>query len=133
MRDLGHDNTLTPRLPDWDPSTTAASAPTAGATKGKFCDARPVRADGLEPAAWDHVTPLLADPELIRTELDQRLTQLRATNPATAQRTRLERDLARTTTAIGRLLEAYHEQLLNLDELRARMPELRKRETTVRG
>lgn len=77
--------------------------------------------------------PVVGRPELIRTELDQRLTQLRATNPATAQRTRLERDLARTTTAIGRLLEAYHEQLLNLDELRARMPELRKRETTVRG
>ncbi len=100
---------------------------------GKRCDARPVRADVLEPAVWDHITRLLADPELIRTELDQRLTQLRATNPATAQRTRLERDLARTTTAIARLLEAYQEQLLNLDELRARMPELRKRETTLRG
>ena len=100
---------------------------------GKLCDARPVRADVLEPAVWEHVTRLLADPELIRAELDQRLTQLRATNPATAQRTRLERDLARATTAIARLLEAYQEQLLELDELRTRMPELRKRETTLRS
>jgi site-specific DNA recombinase len=98
---------------------------------GKICDARPIRADQLEPAVWEHVTRLLSDPELIRVELDQRLTQLRATNPVTAQRTRLERDLARTTTAIARLVEAYQEQLLTLDELRARMPELRKRETTV--
>ncbi len=100
---------------------------------GKICDARPIRADQLEPAVWAHVTRLLSDPELIRVELDQRLTQLRATNPATAQRCRLERDLARTTTAIARLLEAYQEQLLELDELRARMPELRKREATVRA
>jgi site-specific DNA recombinase len=100
---------------------------------GKICHARPVRADVLEPAVWDHVARLLADPQLIRAELDRRLTQLRATNPATAQRTWLERDLARSTTAIARLLEAYQEQLLELDELRARMPELRKREATLRG
>jgi site-specific DNA recombinase len=100
---------------------------------GKLCDARPIRADQLEPAVWDHVTRLLADPDLIRAELDTRLTQLRATNPATAQRTRLERDLARATTGIARLLEAYQEQLLTLDELRARMPALRKNETTIRA
>jgi len=74
---------------------------------GKICDARPIRADDLEPAVWEHVSRLLANPALIRAELDQRLAQLQATNPAAAQRTRLERDLARTTTAIARLLEAY--------------------------
>ena len=100
---------------------------------GKQCDTRPIRADELETAVWEHVTRLLADPALIRAELEQRLTQLRATNPVTAQRAGLERDLARTTTATARLLEAYQEQLLELDELRARIPELRKRETTIRA
>jgi DNA invertase Pin-like site-specific DNA recombinase len=100
---------------------------------GKICDARPVRADQLEPAVWEHVTGLLTDPTLIRNELDRRLAQLRAANPATAQRTRLERDLARTTNSITRLLEAYQEQLLSLDELRERMPKLRKREATIRA
>jgi len=99
---------------------------------GAVCDARPVRADQLEPLVWDHVARLLSDPTLIRGELDRRLSQLRTTNPATAQRTRLERELARTTTAIGRLVEAYQEQLITLDELRARMPELRKTEATIR-
>jgi site-specific DNA recombinase len=91
---------------------------------GKLCDNRPVRADQLEPAIWDHVTRLLTDPTLIQGELTRRLEQLRAANPATAQRGRLERDLARATTGIARLLEAYQEQLATLDELRARMPEL---------
>lgn len=100
---------------------------------GKLCDNRPVRADQLEPLIWDHVTRLLTDPTLIEGELTRRLAQLRAANPATAQRGRLERDLARATTGIARLLEAYQEQLATLDELRARMPELRKREATIRA
>jgi hypothetical protein len=99
---------------------------------GKICDARPVRADQLEPAVWQHVTGLLTDPTLIRNKLDRRLAQLRAANPATAQRTRLERDLARATNGITRLLQAYQEQLLSLDELRERMPKLRKREAAIR-
>lgn len=100
---------------------------------GKICDNRPVRADQLEPLVWEHVTRLLTDPTLIQDELDRRLEQLRAANPATAQRGRLERELARTTTGIARLLEAYQEQLLTLDELRARMPGLRKKEASVRA
>ncbi len=99
---------------------------------GKVCDARPVRADQLEPLVWDHVARLLSDPALIRAELERRLAQLRTTNPATAQRSRLERELARATRAIGRLVEAYQEELVTLDELRARMPELRKTEATIR-
>ncbi|MGH8900357.1 MAG: hypothetical protein ACRDYA_01420 [Egibacteraceae bacterium] len=51
--------------------------------------------------------------------------QLRAANPATAQRTRLEREPARTATAITRLL--------SLDELRARMPVLRKKQAGLRA
>jgi site-specific DNA recombinase len=100
---------------------------------GKICDNRPVRADQLEPLVWDHVTRLLTDPSLIAGELERRLAQLRAANPATAQRGRLERDLARASGGIARLLEAYQEQLVTLDELRDRMPELRKREATIRS
>ncbi|MGH8900679.1 MAG: recombinase zinc beta ribbon domain-containing protein [Egibacteraceae bacterium] len=100
---------------------------------GAVCDARPVRADQLDTLVWDHVMRLLSDPALIRDELDRRLAQLRVANPATAQRARLERDLTRAATGIARLVEAYQEQLLSLDELRVRMPDLRKRETTIRA
>ena len=73
---------------------------------GKVCDNRPVRADQLEPLVWAHVTRLLTDPTLVAGELERRLAQLRAANPATAQRGRLERDLARASGGIARLLEA---------------------------
>jgi site-specific DNA recombinase len=99
---------------------------------GRVCTNTPVRADYLDEVVWTHITGLLTDPALITAELDRRLDQTRAADPATAQRTRLDLALAKTTASITRLIEAYQEQLLSLDELRARMPELRARETSLR-
>jgi len=86
---------------------------------GRVCDNKPVRADYLDDVVWGQVTALLADPTLIQGELDRRLSEMRATNPATSERARLERDLTRATKTISRLLSAYQEDLLTLDELRA--------------
>jgi site-specific DNA recombinase len=99
---------------------------------GRVCGNKPVRADYLDSVVWDHITALLADPTLIRTEINHRLAQHRATDPATAQRKRLDAALAKATAAITRLIRAYQEELISLDELRTRMPELRTRETSVR-
>ncbi|MFH0944490.1 MAG: recombinase family protein, partial [Planctomycetota bacterium] len=99
---------------------------------GRVCQNRPVRQDYLDELVWSHVTTLLTDPGLIRVEIDRRLQELQSTHPAAAQRSRLELQLSRLTTAKNRLLEAYQEQLLSLDELRDRMPELRRREASVR-
>ena len=100
---------------------------------GRVCDNKPVRADYLDDVVWAHVTGLLADPTLVQAELDRRLNELRATNPATSERARLERDLTRTTKAITRLVQAYQEDLLTLDELRARMPDLRAKQTSLQA
>jgi Recombinase/Resolvase, N terminal domain/Recombinase zinc beta ribbon domain len=99
---------------------------------GKVCDGKPVRADYLDQVVWDHITHLIADPALIRAEIGKRLAQIRTADPATAQRKRLDDALAKTTSAITRLIAAYQEDLLSLDELRARMPDLRGRETSLR-
>jgi site-specific DNA recombinase len=98
---------------------------------GRRCANLPVRADYLDQVVWQHVTRLLADPALVRGELDRRLAELRAANPATATKARLEREQTRTATAISRLVEAYQEQLLSLDELRGRMPALRAKQHTL--
>jgi site-specific DNA recombinase len=98
---------------------------------GRVCANLPVRADYLDQVVWEHVTGLLANPTLVRGELDRRLAELHAANPATATRARLEREQARTATAISRLVEAYQEQLLSLNELRGRMPALRAKQQTL--
>jgi site-specific DNA recombinase len=99
---------------------------------GRVCANKPVRADYLDTVVWDHITALLADPTLIRSEINKRLEQHRTVDPATAQRRRLDIGLAQATTAISRLIGAYQEELISLDELRNRIPELRARETGLR-
>src|ERR1039457_5064338 len=100
---------------------------------GRVCGNKPVRADYLDTVVWDHITHLLADPALIRAEISKRLQQARTADPATRQRKRLELALAKATTAITRMIEAFQEQLITIDELRSRMPDLRARETNLRG
>ena len=98
---------------------------------GRVCQNKPVRADYLDDVVWAHITALLDDPALVQGELDRRLTEMRAINPATSERARLDRDLTRTTKAIGRLVQAYQEDLLTLGELRARMPDLRSKQASL--
>ncbi|MFN2495835.1 MAG: recombinase family protein [Pseudonocardiaceae bacterium] len=100
---------------------------------GRVCDNQPVRTDYLDNLVWDHITGLLADPTLIRAEIDRRLDQLRTADPTTAAQHRLEQASAKASASITRLIKAYQEELISLDELRARMPELRARETSLRS
>lgn len=100
---------------------------------GRVCNNRPVRTDYLDEVVWGQVSALLSDPTLVQTEIDRRLTQLRNTNPATAERSRLELEVTRTTAAISRLVEAYQEELISMDELRERMPTLRTKESSLRS
>ena len=94
---------------------------------GRVCHSRPIRADELDGLVWAEVRRLLEDPALVRAEIDRRLAALQTEHPATRRREALERDLTRAGQAIERLIEAYQEQLISLDELRARTPSLRKR------
>ena len=100
---------------------------------GKVCASKPVRADYLDTVVWDHITGLLADPALIRAEIDRRLAQARASDPVIRQRKQLNLALAKAATSVTAMIEAYSEQLITIDELRARMPHLRARETSLRG
>ena len=100
---------------------------------GRVCGSKPVRADYLDTVVWDHITGLLADPALIRAEIDRRLTRARTSNPVTRQRTQLELALAKAATSVTAMIEAYSEQLITIDELRTRMPHLRAREASLRS
>jgi site-specific DNA recombinase len=100
---------------------------------GRVCANKPVRADYLDTVVWDHITTLLADPTLIRAEIDKRLQTARGSDPATRERARLDTALAKANSGITAMIEAFGEQLITIDELRARMPDLRARETNLRN
>jgi site-specific DNA recombinase len=99
--------------------------------EGRRCTNRPVRQDALDALVWDEVIRLLENPSLVRQEIDRRLAALRTEHPITGKRESLVKTVGRLRGAIARLIEAYQEELLSLEELRQRMPPLRQREATA--
>src|ERR1700686_4750574 len=101
---------------------------------GPVCDNRRlVRQDLLDQIVWAEVIRLLEDPTLIQQELDRRLTAARSADPAKKREQSLQRELAHVGKGIERLLSAYQEALMSIEQLRERMPALRQREQALRA
>jgi site-specific DNA recombinase len=101
---------------------------------GPVCDnGRFVRQDLLDQIVWAEVIRLLEDPTLIQQELDRRLTAARFADPAKKREQSLQRELAHVGKGIERLLSAYQEALMSIEQLRERMPALRQREHALRA
>ena len=98
---------------------------------GRVCESRPVRQDALDEVVWDSVMELLQDPTLIQTEIDRRIEVARESRPTKRRQETLRKDHVRLGKQMTRLLDAYQEELLSLEELRRRMMELSKRTRTV--
>lgn len=100
---------------------------------GPVCDSRPIRQDLLDQVVWTEVIRLLEDPTLITAELDRRLAAAHATEPIRRRQEALERERVQAGKAMERLVNAYQEDLLSLEELRHRMPDLRRREQSAKA
>ncbi|MCP4339151.1 MAG: hypothetical protein GY799_09760, partial [Desulfobulbaceae bacterium] len=82
---------------------------------------------------WKQVVDLLEDPVLIRHEIQRRLQEIQDSNPTQKRKEVIAREIARQQKGIEKLLDAYQEGLLKLDELRSRMPHLRKRNEALQS
>jgi len=102
-------------------------------TAERRCESPMVRAEELDHLVWGEITRLLCEPDLIRTEIDRRLRSMRETDPATRRSETLAVELTRAQRAITRLVDAYQDEQITLDELRDRMPEQRRRESALRA
>jgi site-specific DNA recombinase len=101
---------------------------------GPVCDnGRFVRQDLLDQIVWAEVIKLLEDPTLILQELDRRLAAARSSDPIKKREQSLQRELVHVGKGIQRLLGAYQEALMSIEELRERMPGLRQREQALRA
>jgi site-specific DNA recombinase len=101
--------------------------------KGAVCDNPPVRQDHLDEVVWGELLRLLEDPSLIQKELDRRLEAAKNTDPRRRREEQLQRDRARMAKNMDRLLTAYQEGLVSLEQLRSRMPELRKEDQAIQA
>ena len=101
---------------------------------GPVCDNRRlIRQDLLDQIVWAEVIRLLEDPTLIQQELDRRLAAARSSDPTQKREQSLQRELVHVGKGIERLLCAYQEALLSIEQLRERMPTLRQREQALRA
>jgi site-specific DNA recombinase len=101
--------------------------------KGAVCDNPPVRQDQLDSVVWNEVMRLLEDPGVIQQELNRRLVAAKNVDPLKQREDQLRRDDARLAKGMDRLLGAYQEGLASLEQIRCRMPELRKQHQAVQA
>ena len=100
---------------------------------GPVCDNRPVRQDLLDQVVWTEIIRLLEDPSLIQAKLDRRLAAARNADPTERREKALKREAIRLRKSMDRLLTAYQEDLITIDEFRERMPALRQREQATQA
>ena len=98
-----------------------------------LCDEKPIRQDLLDQLVWNEILHLLESPTLIQNELNRRLEAARDSSPTKRRLETLNRDIIRIRKSRERLLTAYQEELLSIDELRIRMPPLRQREQAMQA
>ncbi len=98
---------------------------------GRVCENRPIRQDYLDALVWKEIIRLLQEPDLIGAEIDRRIQASQTAKPSVRRKETLRKEQTRVQRNIVRLLDAYQEELLPLEELRPRMVALRKRQQTA--
>ena len=101
--------------------------------KHAVCTCPPARQDDLDDLVWKEVIRLLEDPTLLQTEITRRLEAAKQADPAQQRQQHLLSEQTRLKKSMERLLTAYQESLLSLDELRRRIEPLRKQAGAVQG
>jgi site-specific DNA recombinase len=98
---------------------------------GRTCPARPVRVDQLDQLVWEQIWQLLNQPELIRDEIERRLHEQRHNSPVEQRQAQLAKEVARVEQQIDKLIDVYQEGLITLEDLRSRVPELKRRQLAL--
>jgi site-specific DNA recombinase len=91
----------------------------------RVCSNGQCRTDVLDKAVWDDVCSLLADPERVRREYDQRRMGKRHKDDRSSEV--VIKQIAKVRRGIARLIDAYEEGLLQKDEFEPRIQEARQR------
>ena len=100
---------------------------------GRVCKTRPIRQDDLDELVWQQIMKLLQEPSLIESELKRRLEKSKDSNPTRKRQKNLQGQLSKLQRAKDKLLDAYQEDLIKIEELRTRMEGIRQRESSLQS
>jgi site-specific DNA recombinase len=93
---------------------------------GPACSSRSIRQDFLDPLVWQEMVRLLEDPALIQAEIQRRIQHVRDSDPRQQREAELNREQTRVKNSMDRLIAAFRDELLTLEQLREQMPELQR-------
>ena len=99
---------------------------------GRVCGSKPLRVDMLDDLVWSHLIELLQTPTLVEAEIEKRKQASRESKLNMRRQKGLQEEIRRLESQINRMLDAYQEDLLTLDELRQRTTPANKRLGTAR-
>src|SRR5271165_1338988 len=99
--------------------------------QGTRCTNRPVRQDYLDQIIWTQIIALLENEKLIQSEIDRRRDAAGQTDPCERRKEILRSEQARLRNQMERLITAYQDGLLTLEQLRERMPHLKQQSQAV--
>jgi site-specific DNA recombinase len=98
------------------------------------CPAHAVRADFLEKVVWDKMCEALSNPALILSQVEK--LQARARDSQVGIRSelkRVEKALSAAEGEEGRLLDAYREKVISMDQLKAQMGKVNDKRQRLAG
>ena len=97
------------------------------------CDNPFLRAAELDDAVRTEVLVLLQNPDFIQGEINRRLEAANDTAGARRRTDALQGELARITTRMRRLLDAYQNEIITLDDLKERKTPLQARSHSIQS
>jgi site-specific DNA recombinase len=87
----------------------------------------------MDEIVWQQVIKLLSDPALVRKEISRRIETMQHSNPQKRRKEVIQKEIVRVESSIKKLLDAYQDDLLRIEELRDRIPQLRKRQKALQA
>ncbi len=100
---------------------------------GRVCKLRPIRVEQLDQLVWDQLWQLLNQPELIHDEIERRLQEHRDSSPLEQRKEKVSKEVLRIEQQTDKLIDAYQEGLMDLGDLRYRVPELKRRQLALKN
>jgi site-specific DNA recombinase len=84
------------------------------------CQGRTMMTEEIEPVVWEYVKGLLSDGELLKARYEEGKGDPAMEAPQEREKERIERRLKALEREVGRLIDAYQEEVIELSELKER-------------
>jgi len=85
----------------------------------------------FDEKVWNGLTELLSEPENLKAQLDKRIRVKRSKLPTSLSTTELDKELYQLEAQEKRILDAYREEVISLDELRMQKEKIASRQRVL--